>query len=248
MEPGEPLICFACSDADVRAAHDLFLHRIGPGHVEHWPGFRSSARRETPDWIPRLALAYLPGCGPAVGPGQRPGPTTTPRTRNGRAGAGAGGARRWQLAGAQLGGLLPPVGLVSLPYSAVTEPCEGRGVYLALKRAMLAELRALAFARGLAAPAGNVAEEAPGSAQYARKVGGGFAVPLPIAYLQPAVQGLKEAPLALTYEPLAGSPPPFSPDDTLRIVAAVYRGLYRIARPDQHPAFRKMAASLRDRP
>src|SRR5262245_34060090 len=38
-----------------------------------------------------------------------------------------------QLAAAQLGGLLPAVGLLSLPYTAVAEAFEGQGVYRRLK-------------------------------------------------------------------------------------------------------------------
>src|SRR5581483_6127138 len=146
---------FARADADVRAAHVLLMRRIGACLVEDAGSFYESACRETPDWLPRLALAV---------------------TEDGA------------VVGAQLGGLLPAVALVSLPYTAVAEHYEGRGVYRRMKTAMLAELRALAAARGLPPPAGDIAEEAPGSAQYARKVGSGIATVLPIPYRQPAVQ------------------------------------------------------------
>lgn len=149
------------------------------------------------------------------------------------------------MAGAQLGGLLPAVQLLSLPYTAVAAAYEGRGVYRRLKQRMLAELAAMAAARGLPPPRGNVSEEAPGSAQYARKVGGGIAVPLPLDYVQPAAQGLVETPLTLTFEPLTSPPPVFDADTLLTIVAAVYRSLYRITEPERHPAFIRVAASLR---
>jgi GNAT superfamily N-acetyltransferase len=147
-----------------------------------------------------------------------------------------------RLVGAQLGGLLPDAGLLSLLYTAVAEGWEGQGVYRALKSAMLAELRALAATRGLPPPAGNVAEEVPGSAQYRRKVERGGALAFPYLYLQPAVQGLAEIPLALTYEPLDGPPPPCTPEVYLRLVAVVYRALYRIVAPEEHPTFRRIAA------
>jgi len=149
-----------------------------------------------------------------------------------------------ELAAAQLGGLLPAVGLLSLPYTAVAEPFEGQGVYRRLKEAMLEQLCADARARGLPDPAGNVSEEVIGSAQYRRKVERGIAVVLPVNYVAPAVQGLAETPLALTFEPLADVAPPASPEAVRAIVAAVYRGLYRIAEPEQDPAFRRTVASL----
>jgi hypothetical protein len=145
------------------------------------------------------------------------------------------------LAGAQLGGLLPEVRMLSLPYTAVEDGFEGQGIYTAIKRVMLAELRSMAHARGLPEPLGNVSEEASGSAQYVRKVERGGAVVLPIAYVQPAAQGLDERPLALTYEPLVGGTPAFTREDALRIAAAVYRALYRISDPERHPAFLRMA-------
>src|SRR5687768_798901 len=103
----EPLIRWAGTAADVDAAHDLFLHRIGPRLVEERASFHVSATRATADWIPRLGLAEVAG----------------------------------QLAGAQLGGLLPAIGMLSLPYTAVREPFEGHGVYRRLKAAMLEQLR-----------------------------------------------------------------------------------------------------------
>ncbi|MGH2585527.1 MAG: hypothetical protein ACRDJE_11490 [Dehalococcoidia bacterium] len=149
-----------------------------------------------------------------------------------------------QLAAAQLGGLLPAVGMLSLPYTAVAEPFEGRGVYRRLKESMLEALRSDARARGLPEPVGNVAEERVGSAQYRRKVEGGIAVVLPLDYVSPSALGLTEEPLALTYEPLTDAPPPTSPHQLRTIVAAVYRGLYRVAEPEHDSAFRRSVASL----
>src|SRR5262249_49911209 len=134
--------------------------------------------------------------------------------------------------------------LLSLPYTAVAEAFEGQGVYRRLKMAMLARLRSDARARGLPEPGGNIAEEVVDSAQYRRKVAGGLAVVLPLDYVSPAAQGLEETPLALTFEPLAGGAPPDSAADLRRIVAAVYRGLYRIADPERDPSFQRVVASL----
>jgi hypothetical protein len=206
----EPLIRWARTAAEVDAAHDLFLRRIGPRLVEDRASFRLSATLETADWVPRLGLAEVDG----------------------------------RLAAAQLGGLLPAVGMLSLPYTAVAEPFEGRGVYRRLKAAMLERLRSDARARGLPEPAGNISEEVIGGAQYRRKVERGSAVVLPVAYVSPAAQGLAETPLALTFEPLLDVAPPSSPDALRAIVAAVYRGLYRIAEPEDDPAFRRIAAAL----
>jgi GNAT superfamily N-acetyltransferase len=208
--PAEPTIRWGRTEADLDAAHDVFLRRIGARLVEDRASFAISATVETPDWIPRLALAEVGG----------------------------------ELAGAQLGGLLPAVALLSLPYTAVAEPFEGQGVYRRLKEAMIAALRAEAHARNLPEPAGNVSEEVAGSAQYRRKVERGIASVLPVAYRSPAAQGLDETPLALTYEPLTDAPPPASPDALRAIVAAVYRGLYRIADPERDPAFQRTVASL----
>jgi len=209
MTAADASIRFARTVRDARAAHRLFVRRIGADLVEGWSSFHQSALVPTSFWVPRLALAERAG----------------------------------QLIGAQLGGLLLEVGLLSLPYTAVAERWEGHGVYRALKAAMLAELRALAAALGLPPPAGNVAEEVPGSAQYRRKVERG-AIAFPFLYLQPAVQGLAERPLALTYEPLVGPPFPCTPTRYLRLVAAVYRALYRIERPEEHPTFRRIAADV----
>ena len=212
--PAEPLIRWARTAAEVDAAHDLFLRRIGPRLVEDRASFRVSATRATADWVPRLGLADVNG----------------------------------QLAAAQLGGLLPAVGMLSLPYTAAAEPFEGRGVYRRLKAAMLEQLRADARARGLPEPVANISEELVGSAQYRRKVERGIAVVLPVAYASPAAQGLAETPLALTFEPLVDIAPPSSPDALRAVVAAVYRGLYRVAEPEHDPAFRRIAASLGEVP
>ena len=146
--------------------------------------------------------------------------------------------------GAQLGGLLPEVGLLSLPYTAVAAGYEGQGVYTALKRAMLAALERMAGARGLPSPAGNISEEAAGSAQYRRKVERGTAIVLPVPYLQPAAQGVAQTPLALTYEPLTGPIPAFTGEQCLTIVAAVYRALYRIERPEEHSSYQEIVCGL----
>ncbi len=235
MSSIKPVIRFSRFEEGVRAAHDLFIERIGAHHVEDADGFRQSVCVETADWIPRLGLAFVARDtgGDAV---RRPAASSAePELSSGA----------WTLAAAQLGGLLPPIRMVSLPYTAVAAPFEGQGVYLTLKRAMLAELQSLAGARGLPAPLGNISEEAPGSAQYQRKVGRGIAIPFGFTYYQPAVSGLREISLALTFEALARPAPQFSPDDELQIVAAIYRGLYRIARPESHPTFQRIAASIR---
>jgi hypothetical protein len=149
-----------------------------------------------------------------------------------------------RLVGAQLGGLLPAAGVLSLPYTAVAEEFEGRGIYRQVKEAMLAQLRRDARERGLPEPSGNVSEEVTGSAQYRRKVERGIAVVLPVAYRSPAAQGLEETPLALTYEPLTDAAPPSSPAALRALVAAVYRGLYGIAEPERDPAFQRIVAEL----
>jgi len=149
---------------------------------------------------------------------------------------------------AQLGGLLPAVRLLSLPYTAVAEAFEGRGIYRMLKLAMIERLRHDARAHALPEPEGNVAEEPVGSAQYRRKVGGGIAVVLPVAYRSPAAQGLRETPLALTYEPLTAVAAPIDPVAIRGIVAAIYRGIYRIAAPEQDPTFRRVVATLAGAP
>lgn len=223
MNTGDVRIRMAGSDASVRAAHALLVRRIDRGYVEDLASFRVSACLETAHWVPRLGLAVR-------------GAVAVDRHEGGDEGS-------W-LAAAQLGGLLPDVAMLSLPYTAVVEEWEGQGIYLRLKQAMLAELLALARARGLPEPRGNLSEEARGSAQYARKVGRGIAVELPVAYVQPAAHGLSERSLALTYEPLAGPIPAFTPVELLRLVTAVYRGLYRIDQPEAHPAFRRIAAAL----
>jgi hypothetical protein len=149
-----------------------------------------------------------------------------------------------EMAGALLGGLLPGVSMLSLPYTAVDERFEGRGVYTTMKPALIDELRAMARARGLPVPIANVSEETPDSDHFRHKVVRGNAVVLPLAYAQPAVQGLEECPLALTYEPLTPAMPTLTPDGCKAIVRAVFRGLYRIPNPDDHPTFRRIIASI----
>lgn len=149
-----------------------------------------------------------------------------------------------KMAGALLGGLLPGVSMLSLPYTAVDERFEGRGVYTKMKPALIDELRAMARARGLPPPLANVSEETPDSDHFRHKVVRGNAVVLPMAYAQPAVQGLEECPLALTFEPLTATMPSLTADNCIAIVRAVYRGLYRIDHPDEHPTFRRIIASI----
>jgi GNAT superfamily N-acetyltransferase len=210
----EPVVRWARSDADVDAAHTLFLRRIGARLVEDRASFQRSATVETADWVPRLGLVEVEG----------------------------------RLVGAQLGGLLPAVRVLSLPYTAVAEEFEGRGIYRRLKEAMIAHLRHDARERGLPEPSGNVSEEVMGSAQYRRKVERDIAVVLPVAYRSPAAQGLEETPLALTYEPLTDVAPPSSPETLRALVAAVYRGLYGIAEPEHDPAFQQTVTSLAGMP
>lgn len=148
-----------------------------------------------------------------------------------------------RLAAAQLGGLLPSVGLLSLPYTAVEDGYEGQGLYHHLKQAMLRRLRADAELLGLPTPTANVSEEVEGSAHYQRKTAG-TAIVLPIAYASPAAQGLRETPLALTWEPLTDAPSPSSLQELRRIVAALYRGLYGVASPETDVTFRRIFHDL----
>ena len=150
-----------------------------------------------------------------------------------------------RVVGAQVGGLLPAVGLLSLPYTAVASDYEGRGLYRAIKRRMLADLDRLAAEAGLPLPIANVSEEAAGSVQFRRKTERVGAVALPFPYWQPAAQGLTETPLILTFEPLRpGAQPPATPAEYLSLVTALYRGLYRLAEPASDPTYQRIAAAL----
>ena len=149
-----------------------------------------------------------------------------------------------ELAGALLGGLLPAVGMTNLPYTAIATRFERQGLYPRMKTALLMELRRLAAGRGMAEPWANLGEEAEGSDHYLRKVAGGFARPLPVAYAQPAALGLPERPLALTLEPLTTAQPRLDRQAYAEMVAALYRGVYRIAQPEQHPTYRRFIDAL----
>lgn len=150
------------------------------------------------------------------------------------------------LAGVLLGGLLPAVRLLSLPYTAIDERFERRGLWRLLKAATIARLQEMAAARGLPPPLGNVSEEEPDGYHYHQKLKQG-AILLPVPYRQPAEQGLAETELALTFDPFPGAPAAFTPPELLAIVAALYRALYRIARPEDHPAYQRIRAALGER-
>ncbi len=151
-----------------------------------------------------------------------------------------------ELAGVLLGGLLPAVRLVSLPYTAIDERFERRGLWRALKAATLARLHEMAAERGLPAPFGNVSEEEEGGYHYQQKLKQGATL-LPVPYRQPAEQGLEETALALTFDPFPGAPAGFTRDELLAIVAALYRALYRIAEPEAHPAYQRIRAAFTER-
>ena len=135
----------------------------------------------------------------------------------------------------------PNLGFVS--YGAVEEAWRRRGVYTVLRERLVERIRYLSIEQGRSGPSYVVSEMEPGSFLLRRYVDRGSHV-ADGAYEQPAEQGLPNRPMKLVLQPVEAADRP-SPDETLEIVRQVYERVYRIRHVEAHPAFVRVARSIR---
>ena len=145
--------------------------------------------------------------------------------------------------GASVGAYLvePDIGFVA--YGAVEEAWRRRGVYTFLRQRLVESIRWRSVEHARSGPSYIVSEMDPDSFLFRRYVEGG-AYAADCAYEQPAGQGLPNRRMKLVLQPVKASSPP-GPDETLHIVRQVYSRVYRILDVDTHPAFIRVARSIR---
>ena len=146
------------------------------------------------------------------------------------------------MAGFIVGSYLRNLNIGLIAYSAVREAQRRLGIYTAMRRRLI-ELFNLEADGGQVSYVMSELEEH--SRLYGRYLGEWRAFVLPCAYWQPDAQGLKAKDLKLVLQPIARGGPP-GDDEILDIVREVYKRVYRIVDVENHPTFRRIAASLRD--
>ena len=135
----------------------------------------------------------------------------------------------------------PNLGFVA--YGAVEEAWRRRGVYTVLRQRLVESIRRRSVEHGCSGPSYVVSELEPGSFLLHRYVERGAYV-ADCAYEQPAGQGLPNRRMKLVLQPAEAVGPP-GPDETLEVVRQVYSRVYRIRDVDAHPAFIRVARSIR---
>lgn len=125
-------------------------------------------------------------------------------------------------------------------YAGVREPFRGRGVYMKMRAALLAELAAQSTI-GLDFLLSEIEEGDRLLQKYLHKWGAFVA---PCDYVQPAVQGLPRRKLDLVVVPVATNRAEIT-ENLPSIIHEVFRGVYRIAEPERHPDFRHVVESIR---
>ena len=135
----------------------------------------------------------------------------------------------------------PNFGFVA--YAAVAEGWRRMGVYTTLRAKLIDRLRLHGAERGRSELAYVVSEMESGYFLIRRLVGEDGAYTAPVAYEQPAAQGLVTRPLELVVRPMGVSTPP-DRDQTLEIVRHIYRRIYRIRDVESDPTFIRIAESL----
>ena len=160
-----------------------------------------------------------------------------------------GATRRSEMVGFSVGTYLRNLNMGFILYSAVRKEWRRRGIYTAMRDKLVSELDDEAGARRSQAHRVSyvVSEQVENSRLHRRYVREWGAFVLPLAYEQPAVQGLRARELKLVVQPLGRQTPPDG-DEIVAIVREVYERIYRIHDAANHPTFRRVVASLPDLP
>ena len=145
--------------------------------------------------------------------------------------------------GTSIGAYLVEPNLGFVAYGAVEEAWRRRGVYTVLRERLIESIRWRSVEHASSGPSYIVSEMDPDSFLFRRYVEGG-AYAAGCAYEQPAGQGLPNLQMKLVLQP-AATPRPPGPEETLHIVRQVYSRVYRIRDVDTHPAFIRVARSIR---
>lgn len=156
--------------------------------------------------------------------------------------------RMGRVLGMTSGTFLGSVEVGMIGYLALDPVLRGRGIGARLRTRLRSRFeRDAAEFRGrpLAAVVGEVDPDNPWL-HYLMSRRGALALDLP--YCQPPLRtGEPPHPLVLYYQPLHGRPRSLPVAEVRRLLFAIWRRLYRVARPLQHPVFRRMLRSLQGR-
>ena len=148
-----------------------------------------------------------------------------------------------EMIGFNVGLYLQNVNVGFIAYSAVRLKWRRLGVYKAMRALLVAAMQREAAGRShgqLDYVVSELDESSPLLRPYVNKLN---ALVAPCAYEQPAVQGLASRRLKLVLQPVGRRGLP-NPEGLLDIVREVYRSAYRISNVWDHPAYRRVAASL----
>ena len=148
-----------------------------------------------------------------------------------------------EMIGFNVGLYLRDVNVGFIAYSAVRPRWRRLGVYTAMRALLVAAMQRGAAGRGrgqLDYVVSELDESSPLLRPYLDELN---ALVASCAYEQPAVQGLASRRLKLVLQPL-GKRGLLRAGSLLDIVGEIYRSVYRISNVLDHPAYRRVAASL----
>ena len=156
--------------------------------------------------------------------------------------------RGGKLLAAATGAYLGNVNVGIVGYIAVTPEARSLGIGPRMRRALRRKFDADARRigrRAAAAIIGEVKADNPWLGHLVRVEG---AIALDFPYFQPSLGGGREpVPLVLYYHALAEPRASLSAAETRQLLYTVWRRVYRIARPLDHPEFRRMLRALEGR-
>ena len=148
-----------------------------------------------------------------------------------------------EMIGFNVGLYLQNVNVGFIAYSAVRPRWRRLGVYTTMRALLVAAMQRGAGGRGrgqLDYVVSELDESSPLLRPYVDELN---ALVAQCAYEQPAVQGLASRRLKLVLQPLGERDLPRA-GSLLDIVGEIYRSVYRISNVLEHPAYRRVAASL----
>jgi len=148
-----------------------------------------------------------------------------------------------EMIGFNVGLYLQDVNVGFIAYSAVRTRWRRRGAYTTMRALLVAAMQRGVAGRGrgqLEYVVSELSDSSPLLRPYVYELN---ALVTPCAYEQPAVQGLASRRLKLVLQPLVKRGLPRT-SSLLDIIGEIYRSVYRIPNVLDHPAYRRVAASL----
>jgi hypothetical protein len=156
--------------------------------------------------------------------------------------------QRGRVLGLATGTYLGNVNIGVIGYLAIDASVRAAGLGTRLRRRLRAAFMRdarITAGRELAGILGEVSPDNPWLDSLARKQG---VLVLDVPYFQPRLYpGDKPSPFVLYYESIGGTRRWLSATEVRRILYAIWRRAYRISRPLERPAFRRMLRSLEGR-